>query len=512
MSSRAVRVAAPVRGTLGLLWHVWSGAIREFVWADLRAGLIDLRGLAWTTRILAGLGFALLLAMTFGLLFNDLWRSEFDLLARTPAMPGRGSLLPIVLVPATLFLLALAWAFALTGALSSRPAIRLGVLALYLLWASAWTDLRAVSAVSEGRWPDLVGIVVLAAVPALFGLAWRRQPPPIVVFLLLLPLIGATLLLGQAREIENQRALGQSLMLAKLQLSVVSLQGLTQPLLLLLGLNIAIFTRQAAGWTTEIVESRLPRWALPSLLIVVLGWRLRGVLLEAMERVQARSVGTEILAYAGAFGVVAIVGVVWWLVQRGSGEETGAALTEDDLAEAAERHGPSIILLSSAVSLAVMVIVLVAGAFAFLPSMQPAVNALVAASSLLSNQVGAPWRWLVAVVAILGAVCFARRGQRPPASYLGMVGAIHLWYELVGRGRPLGMVGWRGPEPVDFWLVVVLAAVALGWLARGVLTRVRTERLLFLVLVTALFRQTDFIETRSVPSWDSGGSGSSRSA
>lgn len=491
------RTASPIVAAIALLWAVSFGAVRQFVWADLRAGLIDLRGLPWTTRVLIWLGFASLLAMAAGLLFNDLWRSESPLLARTSGTPGRGALLPVALVPATLFLLAMAWSFALTGALHSHPTIRLAVLVLYLLWAASWTGLNLASEWATGGWTLWLGPGALAAVPFLSGLRWRAQPRPIVLFSILLPLVALTLLLGQARELEHQRVLGLSLMLAKLQLSVASLQGLTQPLLLLLGVNIALFTNQAAGWTTAIVHERLPRWAAPVLLLL-LGWRVHGVVVEAIGRVEGSSLEAELLAYAGALGILLGVGLVWWLVGCGRGLAERALPTTNEVAETVERYGPPIILAYSATALAVMIVVQLAAAVAFTRVMQPVVDLLLAASGVLTAQI-ATWQEIVAGLALVGAVWSGRRGRRALALYLGIFGVIHLWYELVSRGRPLAVLRWRGPEPVDFWLVTLIAGAALGWLLRGRLTPDRVGRLIFLVLITALLRQTDFIENPFSP-------------
>jgi hypothetical protein len=76
---------------------------------------------------------------------------------------------------------------------------------------------------------------------------------------------------------------------------------------------------------------------------------------------------------------------------------------------------------------------------------------------------------------------------------------IHLWFELSNPGRPLAFLTWRGPEPEDFWWTILLALVVLFWLLRRRLTAERAGRLLFLVLVTALLRQTDFIENPFSP-------------
>src|SRR5258707_8400564 len=115
----------------GLFWLISFGAIRDFVWADLRAGLVNPRGLSRATRCLIWLGFGLLFAMLGVVLNYDHWRTLSPLVAMTTGPAGRGALLPIAVVPLTLFLLAVAWSFALAGALHSHWLIRLSVLALF---------------------------------------------------------------------------------------------------------------------------------------------------------------------------------------------------------------------------------------------------------------------------------------------------------------------------------------------------------------------------------------------
>jgi len=106
----------------------------------------------------------------------------------------------------------------------------------------------------------------------------------------------------------------------------------------------------------------------------------------------------------------------------------------------------------------------------------------------------ANWQTLLAVVAIVAALYFARRGMRVLALYLGILGANDLWIQLANPGRPLSFFAWSGLEPVDFWWVVFFGAVAVFWVVRGRLTEDRARRLLLLVLITALMRQTGFIE------------------
>jgi hypothetical protein len=179
----------------------------------------------------------------------------------------------------------------------------------------------------------------------------------------------------------------------------------------------------------------------------------------------------------------------------------------DEVAETVEQSSPPWILAYSAVTLVVMVVVLLASAVAFVSAMSPVVDGLYRLSGLLNDQVSTPWRWLMVGLAGLGAVWCARRGQQALALYLGIVGVMHLWSELIGRGRPLSLLGWRGPEPIDFWLMMLLIGVAVAWWLRGQLTRARVERLLFLAIIAALLRQTEFIENPFSPFLGFGGIG-----
>lgn len=508
-----VRRLRPTRTTLAalvaVLWAISFGAVRDFVWADLRTGMIDLRGLSRVTRGLVLMGFALLFATIGVLLFNDLWRERFSLVPMSVATPGRGALLPVALVPATLFLLAVAWSFALTGALHSHAVIRLGVLLLYVFAAAQWTGAGA----GFGTVATLVlGAALVAAVPLFFLLRRRSQPRPAVEFTILLLLIAATFGSAQVRAVESWRLTAIPLVLASLSSNVLSLSSLTLPLLMLIGVEIAGFTRHAAGWASYAAVSRLPGWALRGLLLLVLGWRLRDVSLETLAAVEKSSLAEEVLAYAGALGVLVIVGLVWWLVTHVRGPGSEPSLDVDQVAETAERHALPLILAYHALALVTFVVLDFA---ATLPTtgyivaqlgMAPTADSLamelanqLSKSSDLFNRVMDPWHLLLEGLAVVAAIWLARRGRRALALYLGLFGAITLWLEGTQPGRPLARLTWRGSTPEDFWWVLLFTLVAVVWFLRGRLTTERAGRLLFLVLITALLRQTDFIENPFSP-------------
>ncbi|HYN90176.1 MAG TPA: hypothetical protein VER55_16695 [Ardenticatenaceae bacterium] len=501
----------PTRTTLsvvvGLLWALSFGAVRDFVWADLREGLIDLRGLSRVTRGLAWLGFALLFAMVAALLLNDLWRALSPLIASLNAPTGRGQFLPVALVPATLFLVAIGWSFLLTGALHSHPAIRLVILVIYLLAAGGWVNNNTAFGLAAAGYDVRSDLQFLAlhwalvvGVPLFFVLRWRGQPRPAFEFPLLLFLVAGMLAMAQRRELENEQVLGLSTLEPLLSLNILTLSGLVTPLLFLIGVDIANFTRQASGWTTAAITERLPGAAPKILLLLLLAWRLRDLAREGLARLENNPLNAELLQYAGALGIPAGVALVWWIVawlrRRGEGD---TELTEEEVAESAERWALPVILAFNAVALITYVLSNLSLSIPPTPAGRALQNQIYQVIDFFSDRLTTPWELLVYVLAVAGALWLARRGRHASALYLGIFGVMHLWYQLTNPGRPLSALTWRGPEPVDLWWVLIFALAGLYWLARGQLTTARAARLLFLVLITALLRQTSFIENPFSP-------------
>ena len=485
---------------IGLLWAFAFGAVRDFVWADLRKGMIRLDGLSRVTRGLVLLGFGLLLVMVGALLFNDVWRAQSPLLPLIRGIARRGTMLPAPLAPATLFLLSAAWTFALTGAHRSHWAIRLGTLALYLLSALGWTS----QAGPPNLGPAAASWAGLAGVPLFFLLRRRAAARPAVDFAILLPLVGVTFVLLQARGVEGWRSSGIPLVLGSLSASVQGLAALAFPLLLRIGFNIADFTQRAAGWTVAIAEDRLPRWATPTMLLVLVAWRLREVVLEAGERVRGGSLEAELPALLGGLAVPLGVGLVWWLVVGRPAAGGRPPPSGDEVSAAAARHALPLIVAWLALNLAVFVLTEVAraaiGALG-LDAVRAAYAQISAATTWLNSRpVNVGWRLLVAGLALVAAALLTRRGRSALALYLGIFGLLDLRSALTSPGGPLGRFSSVGPgNPVDFWWVALLALLATTWLLRGRLSPARVNRLLFVLLVTALLRQTDFISNPFSP-------------
>ncbi|MGQ9903082.1 MAG: hypothetical protein ACUVRU_01840 [Anaerolineae bacterium] len=482
---------------LGLIWALTFGAVRDFVWADLKAGLIDLRGLSRVTRGLILFGFALMALMIGLLLFNDFWRASADLVPLTNSLAGRGTLAPLSLLPATLFLLAMAWSFALAGALHSHWAIRLGVVSLFALVSVTWIGAK----ISLGSpWG---GLVALAGVIVFILVRQRRQPRLGIEFSVLLGLVSLTFLFPQAQGVADWRISGTPLLVSKVNGHVLTLSALILPLLLLVGLSMANFTYMAAGWTVRIVQDRLPHIAVFGLLAIALTLRLHNVLATAIETF-IRAPEQEVWAFLGALGMPACIGIAWWGARRLAVRTTEPEpLSSQGVLNAADRAALPLIIGYTLVQLYIFVMLDLVMAFvANVPNLEVSAMAQLAASAyadFLNNQYTPVWRVVFFGLVVVAGITQARRGRQSLAVYLCAFGLTALWIEMADIGRPLSLLTWYGPAYTDFWWVIIFGVVALAWLIRRELTPARAAALLLVVLVSGLLRQTDFINNRFTP-------------
>lgn len=487
-----IRRLVPTRATwavlVGLLSTISFGAVRDFVWADLREGMVNLRCTPPGTRALVRLGFALLFAMTLVLLFNDFLRTLSPLLPLSSGSPGRGTAMPLSVVPATVFALSVAWSFLLTGALHARRTLRLATLLLYLTFAVIWTR---VNTVAFANLPELaLAWSVVLAVPVFFAVRWRARSRTVLEFAVLLALVAPTFVLAQTLGARAWRFSGIPLVFGGVDEAVGTLSILVTPLLLLIGLDIAEFVYRASGWTSEIASSRLPRVLLGGVLALVFAWQLYAGLVEMSERAGRSSLGEQALSYAGALGIPLAVGVVWWIFRRTGSRE---ALAGEEIVAGARGAAPGIVLAYYGLSAVLFAVLMIGFPLASLLGLTDASESFLGLGDAIRGWV-VTYRVLVDVAALGAALYFYRRDNRVLAFYLGILGAVNLWLEAVELVPFLGALNWSGTQPTALWWAIVFGAFALFWAARGRLTALRMRRLLLLFLAAALLGQTGFIE------------------
>ncbi len=396
-------------GLVALLWTVSSRALREFIWADLREGMLDLRALPQNSRRLARAGLVVLGLIIVALLFNDFWRANSPLVALTGAHIFRGQLLPLGLLPLTLFLLVIAWSFILTGVLHSHWAIRLLFLLVYELNAIGWVNSLNRSSARMELW---IASAALVGVVLVFAIRWRARARPVLEFATLFALVSVIFLLAQSQELKTQQHFGIPTGLAKISFNVNFIGGLITPLLLLIGMNIADFTRRASHWVGDILTARAPRNVALLTLAALLAWRLYFTISDVLEQAAKVSARDHVFGLLGALGEVAMVALAWWIVTRFPHTDPD----EETVAEEVEPWARPLVLTYSAVQLLTFLVLalllVVAGSLRY----QALQTTLFTIVDRLTNSFTTPWHLLLSISSVGLSLWLARkRTQRPRA-------------------------------------------------------------------------------------------------
>lgn len=481
-----------IAGLIALLWTVSSRALRDFIWADLREGMLDLRALPRNSRLLARAGLVVLGIVIVAILFNDFWRANSPLIALTGGRIFRGQLVPVGLLPMSLFLLVVAWSFLLAGALHTHWALRLTFLLLYELNAIGWLNSLFASEDKVAIW---LGGGATIGVALLFALRWRARARPVLEFAALFALVSVIFLLAQRRELQTQELFGIPIGLAKISFNVQFLGGLITPLLLLIGFNIADFTRRASHWTGDILTARAPRLLAIFTLAALFAWRWFFVLAETLDQSGKIATREQVYGLLGGLGDLVMVAMVWWL----TGRLHKATPDEESMARAVDPWTRPLVLSYTAVQLITFFVVAFLMAVSVGRWSEPLQTSLFALVDQLTNKVTEPWQLLFSVGMLAASVALARNGRRGLALYLGILGALHLWWKATSRGSVLGFLHGTTDDNIELLWMVVFTVVAGWWTLRRELTALRVTRLVVLLLILTLMRQRDFIENPFSP-------------
>lgn len=466
------------------LWLVSFGAVREFVWAELREGMIRLTGLSRATQAIIWLGFLLIAAMTVTLLQSDVWRAQSPLISLPTAQAMRGTQVPAAFIPATLLVLSIGWSFALAGALHSHVTMRLFVLLLYALPTVRW--------ISEGDRtftnPTLMWLswAALAAVPLFFLVRARFGPRPALEFATLLLLVATTYAPTHVNAVQAWRIHDDPASLRTLHFQVAWLFLLTQPFVYYLGVDIADSIGRIAGWTANLA-GRLPVRAVVGGLALVLGWRVTEVLLEVRTDFTLRTWAGELLRYLGALGVPASAALCWWLSTRWR----RTPVSVEEIAAGVQNTVLPLILAYEAIQILEWIVSGVVVAWPF--PMSPMID--LQARRLMDSIADAAGYW--PMVAESGAIALglwlAWRGQPAVALFLTIFGSRQLYVRLTNMEQ-LAWMSWYGFGPVDFWWVMLILFTGAFWWRRRRLTSERAMQLAFLVMITGLIRRVNLID------------------
>jgi hypothetical protein len=206
------------------------------------------------------------------------------------------------------------------------------------------------------------------------------------------------------------------------------------------------------------------------------------------------SLGAEGRSFLGALGEILIVGLVWCGVSRLLPKDKREELEAEEITEKVAGPALWVILAFNLTSLIAFTITSLAAAFP-LPAF---VGPLLKGTTWL-NQNSATWGLVVNVAAVGLAAWLARRGKVALPLYLGLFGMLHIYYKVTNPGELLGFFNWTGPQPVDAWWVLLFCLVGIYLLFTKKLNSARAGQLFFLLTITFLLRQTNFISSPFSP-------------
>ncbi|MEY2405959.1 MAG: hypothetical protein QOH64_655 [Acidimicrobiaceae bacterium] len=492
-------ITLPSRGTLvllvGILFLVASGAMREFVWADLRGGAIRLRGLSRSTKVVAWMGIGFLVSLIVAIVFSDAIRSLFTLTASRRGTPGRGTLLPQPLLPITLFLLAIAFSLMLTGALHLSRSLRLVSVFVYLAVVGEFADVARALDTGEA-WERTAILVCALAVPLVFAARWRAQPRPLLEFAVLFALIGATLGLCQKLVLEaDQQFGGVSVAFSEASLIIGFLGVLALPFVFFIGIDIAEFGFRASGWTVDIARSKIGRWA-PAVLLAGLAvgrsWTIIG---QTRDQLDAHTAGFVALGYLGALGAIGMVIGAWYLIaDRGS----RGTFDVEDVTGSSRGGGVALVFIFFAPTLITGLLVFLTRGLitANVPWVDNDTTLRMLDLQTNVNERLVDYRAVVALLCLPLAFVLVRRQRPALALFVGSVSTVLLWTYITSDGRALEALStWSAHhEFVDGAVTVLILGLALFWTVTRRLTDVRVRALLFVVVLVTLIGRFDFLE------------------
>jgi hypothetical protein len=456
-------------------------------------------GFTRVTRGLVIIGFALMFLMTAAILTTDTWRGASPLLELTPGDPVRGSLIPVAAVPATLFLLSVAWTYLLTGALHSHPLLRLLLLGLF--FANHADFVGKLSA--EGTVGSLLNWIPILAVVVVFAARWKRPARPSLEFPLILTCVASNLVLAQVHQADATRMGTGSLFLSSMSTSVLNLMLFVTPLLLLAGLDIAQFAHRVALWTGALAAEWVPRWGEALLLAVVLLWQVHDLPAALLEDLSSNGPAHLLLTLGvGALTPIWACGV-WWICTRYLVRSERRPIVTEDLLEGVERVALPLIIIYfafawlSIVPITVTLVLAVSGVLSLVET-QGMLENIARFSSMNSPDFG--WRLFVAFAALCLGIWNVRKTRAGLGFVLLIFGFTAPRALFSAAGRPLEPYIQLGElEATDVCWTMLAAAVCIYWVARGRFHDVRFRNLITLTLVLLLLRQTNFISNRFSP-------------
>jgi hypothetical protein len=484
-----------VRDAVAVVRDFLVSVVRDFVVAAYRDGRIRTRGLPAGVRVALLTAIAISLALFVSIIAADAWRTidPVPLTGRSQVL--RGTLVPGPLVPITFALISFAAGLCISGALRAGPFVSVGVGTVYCLIATFVHELT----VGDDLLHRLAGWAIPGVIVLFVAVRFTR-PRPTLELLAALGLVGLTFADAHRLMASVDGASGSGFLTDQTNLLLSDVLFLSAPLIVVAALAVVDFGVSAARWGLRFVDVRLGQRTV-LVLVALLGlWRVRDLAVELAGNLRDDA-GAELRGLVGAAALtVALVGLAQG-VRRASGQALAGEDPQETSGESARVALPlAMWLLAVSVVLAAMLL-LVQGSLSFLPADQvtSVQQRVIDLLGPVGDFGGSVWWDLVRAAVALGlAWLLARRGRAPAAVFVGAVGVVLAVNGLTDPGRALEDWGWT-LRAVDLIAVGTLVVLLVRWALGGDLSERRSEWALYLLLLTGLLRQGDFVSDPFAP-------------
>lgn len=482
-----------------VFWQALTSGVRVFAVDSVRDGLVDVRPLRPSGRVLIAISLVVIFGFLTATIFSTLLRSAVDLepLAISSST-SRGLLVPSAAIAAMLIGLVLAWSFILTGALRMVKAVRVITYVCFLLFGAQALNSGLTSTVSIAVTQPLLSaalsvaswgsFIVLAA--AALTLPRLRLPLAVdfAVILVLLTLFTlpniAAFVAAQSSAMQIPVGIADSLSDA-LMLTAV----LLTPFRIISGLELANLAQALSSAAVKSARRHLIGKALFATMAAALVIRL-GIALKNL----ADQADVDVQRFFGAAVLTTGIGVLAWIyrARRAQHEVPFRAVVMTVAAYTAIN-----VMLIPLMQAVVSVLVAVGMASGDLQTVAPMVDRTLQVFNQVSDFHSMNGQLLLAFGATVAAAMLWRK-RSEFSSFFAAAAWLSTWRWLTSTEQPFAALRW---ELADFDLVCLIAMTLLTlWrTVRKSLTIDFAARVLGVCILFAVLYQTDFLDNPFSP-------------
>lgn len=458
--------------------------VRDVIVVPVRDGTLQLRNhppvIAGVTWVVTGVIGILIAGIVFA---NPLRRSS----EMTGMVDESGaSIVPKFLVPAILFVLALAIALVLAG--SQRMRLWLRIL-LFLVCTGILGDLISSSTVvgASSAW---IIWTVFAVLVAYCMLIWTRRTQLATDFFILLALTMLITVLSYRRFVDGNALMDAPFDLVTTATLIITLTSLAMPAAFMSGLSatkLGVSLGVAAG---AFAARRISVRVASLILVGIIAYQIIAVTPAFIERWKVLGPLPAVGSTAGGFGFISVCLLAWWLAHRVSG---GWSVLERDVADIASAAALPIAYVLMAPLLISNVIALF-GATVTLGGSADAQSRVIAAVQAFGSETAASAARVVVTVVLVATGGWMMVRRRPRAAAILLIDAI-FFAAVLFAVSPMraAHLSWSVGDLGDVGLIVGTVLFAF-WSSRRTLTPDRLVLVYIIVLLSALIRRADYFD------------------